>query len=68
MDQAQEIAPMRQAYRTLSQDEQDRVRAIKDAGAVLWLLCEAEPASREASLAKTKAEEAVMWAVKAITG
>jgi hypothetical protein len=42
---------------------------IKDAGAFLLKMIElGTPPGREASLAKTKVEEAVMWAVKGLTG
>lgn len=41
--------------------------AIKDAGAAFLELIGGLGTSRETSLAKTKVEEAVMWAVKHIT-
>ena len=41
--------------------------AIKDKGAEFLMLVEGVGGSRELSLAKTKIEEAVMWAVKHIT-
>ncbi len=40
---------------------------IKDAGAAFLKLVDGIGPSREMSLAKTKIEEAVMWAVKHIT-
>ena len=59
---------MRHEYRVLSDGEKIDMRAVKDAGLQLHTIIEQIGASRELSLAKTKAEEAVMWAVKHITG
>ena len=58
---------MRHAYRVLSDDEKQAMQAIKDKGLELWNLIDSIGQSRELSVAKTKAEEAVMWAVKHIT-
>lgn len=58
---------MRHEYRILTDDEKQQMRALKDKGLELLNLIEACGASRELSLAKTKTEEAVMWAVKHIT-
>ena len=58
---------MRHAYRVLSESEKVNMAAIKDAGLVFHDLIEGIGSSREISLAKTKVEEAVMWAVKHIT-
>lgn len=67
---------MRHEYRVLSDHEKATVKAIKDAGAdflgILDCLHRSSPpgaanGSREISLAKTKIEEAVMWAVKHVT-
>ena len=58
---------VRHAYRILSDDEKAQMVAIKDHGAAFLLLCDKIGGSRELSLAKTKIEEAVMWAVKSIT-
>lgn len=58
---------MRHQYRVLSDAEKAQMLAIKDKGAELLALIESCGASRELSLAKTKTEEAVMWAVKHIT-
>jgi hypothetical protein len=58
---------MRHAYRVLSDDEKAQMQAIKDKGLELHDLLESVGQSRELSLAKTKTEEAVMWAVKHIT-
>lgn len=58
---------MRHEYRLLSEDDKRQMKAVKDHGlAFLELLDDVGP-SREVSLAKTKIEEAVMWAVKHIT-
>jgi hypothetical protein len=58
---------MRHEYRVLSDAEKAAMKAIKDKGLELLELIDGQGASRELSLAKTKAEEAVMWAVKHIT-
>lgn len=58
---------MRHGYRVLSDQEKAQMQAIKDKGLELHQLIESIGASRELSLAKTKTEEAVMWAVKHIT-
>ena len=58
---------MRHQYRVLSDDEKAQMQAIKDKGLELHNLIESVGQSRELSLAKTKTEEAVMWAVKHIT-
>jgi len=59
---------MRHTYRTLTGTEQDQMRAIKDEGLKFHSLIKDIGASREISLALTKIEEAVMWAVKHVTG
>ena len=58
---------MRHQYRVLGDDEKAQMQAIKDKGFELHDLIEGIGASRELSLAKTKTEEAVMWAVKHLT-
>jgi hypothetical protein len=58
---------LRHEYRTLSDEEKARIQAVKDAGAHFLGLCQAAGASREISLARTKIEEAVFWAVKHLT-
>ncbi len=58
---------MRHEYRVLSDVEKAQMRALKDGGLALHALIESIGNSRELSLAKTKCEEAVMWAVKHIT-
>ncbi len=59
---------VRHQYRILSDDEKAQMAAIKDAGATLLLLIEGMGGSRELSIARIKTEEAVMWAVKHLTG
>lgn len=58
---------MRHQYRVLSGSEKKSMQDVKDAGLVFYDLVGALGESREVSLAKTKIEEAVMWAVKHIT-
>jgi hypothetical protein len=58
---------MRHAYRVLSDAEKAQMQALKDKGLELHALIESIGKSRELSLAATKTEEAVMWAVKHIT-
>ena len=63
---------MRHEYKVLSENEKIDMQAIKDAGLDFYRHIETieshSSTSRELSLAKTKIEEAVMWAVKHITG
>jgi hypothetical protein len=59
---------MRHQYKVLSDAEKANMLAIKDAGLAFHELISGLGNSRETSLAKTKVEEAVMWAVKHITG
>lgn len=59
---------VRHQYKVLNDIEKQQILSIKDQGLnFLNLLNQFQP-SRELSLAKTKIEEAVMWAVKGITG
>lgn len=58
---------VRHTYRVLSDAEKAQMIAIKDAGAALLNAIDVCGGSRELSLAKTKTEEAVMWAVKHVT-
>lgn len=72
--------PFRKQYRELSQEEKARVDAIKEKAGELHALLDHEfPRSsagitmpglgaREMALARTKLEECVMWATKAVTG
>jgi hypothetical protein len=73
---------MRHQYRVLRDDEKEQMRDIKDAGLAFVALLhsiggttkeftlghDARQSSRELSIAQTKIEEAVMWAVKHVTG
>lgn len=58
---------MRHGYRVLSDAEKAQMQAIKDMGLDFWNVLDQIGSSRELSLAKTKIEEAVMWAVKHVT-
>ena len=59
---------MRHQYRVLNDDEKAKMVRIKDWGAQgLNMLQDCVPVGRERSLAITKLEEAVMWAVKGLT-
>ena len=58
---------MRHEYRVLSDAEKADMKSIKDAGLAFHDMISRLGIGREISIAKTKAEEAVMWAVKAIT-
>jgi hypothetical protein len=60
---------MRHAYRVLSDEEKKMMVELKDAGLALWQKIHAleEAGSREISIAKTKCQEAVMWAVSHLT-
>lgn len=59
---------MRTRYRELTADDQRDMGEVKRLGAEFYNYVNALGANREISLAKTKVEEAVMWAVKSITG
>lgn len=58
---------MRHTYRVLSDEEKALMVEIKDAGAAFLQLIAGMGNSRELSIARTKTEEAVMWAVKHLT-
>lgn len=58
---------MRHAYRVLSDEEKATMQAVKDMGLEFHNRIAGIGTSRELSIAKTKVEEAVMWAVKHIT-
>lgn len=59
---------MRHQYKVLSDAEKANMLTVKDQGLALHDFLSSLGNSRELSLAKTKVEEAVMWAVKHITG
>jgi hypothetical protein len=59
---------MRHQYRVLGDAEKANMAKIKDKGLEFHEFVAGLGQSREISIAKTKIEEAVMWAVKAVTG
>ena len=58
---------VRHTYRVLSDEEKAQMVAFKNIGAAFINACDAIGDSRELTLAKTNAEQAVMWAVKHVT-
>lgn len=58
----------RQEYRPLTTLERMQVEETKSKAELLMTALKAQKPSRENSLAQTKLEECVMWAVKGITG
>ena len=58
---------VRHQYRVLSDAEKQQMVDIKDLGAAFIHKCGEIGGSREMSIAVTKIEEAVMWAVKHVT-
>lgn len=58
---------MRHQYRVLSDAEKAQMAQIKDLGLLFDNLINTLGSKREYSIAKTKIEEAVMWAVKGLT-
>ena len=58
---------VRHEYRVLNEREKGQMRAFKDMGLAYIEMCDEMGKSRELSLAKTKMEEAVMWAVRHVT-
>jgi hypothetical protein len=58
---------MRHQYRVLSEAEKAAMQKLKDDGLAFHEYVHSLGQSRELSIAKTKIEEAVMWAVKHIT-
>lgn len=59
---------MRHQYKVLSAVEKDQMLAVKDAGLSFWEMIDRMGNSRDLSLAKTHVEDAVMRAVRHITG
>lgn len=66
-DRRTENNVMRHNYRALTAEEKMQMQGLKDQGLAFIEACDGIGTSRELSLAKTKMEEAVMWAVKHIT-
>jgi hypothetical protein len=58
----------RKAYRTLEAEEAAAVESLKVHAEAIEALIKKFPARREAALAMTNLEQAVMWGVKHITG
>ena len=58
---------VRHNYRVLTDAEKAQMVELKDIGAAFLAKCDEIGQSREMSLAKTNAEQAVMWAVKHVT-
>jgi hypothetical protein len=58
---------MRHQYPILSDEEKDQMQNIKDLGLLFEKAISMLGSKREYSIAKTKIEEAVMWAVKGLT-
>jgi hypothetical protein len=58
---------MRHEYRVLTDLEKQQMQDVKDAGFRLHAILGNIGDSRELRLAKTRIEEAIMWAVKHIT-
>jgi hypothetical protein len=59
---------MRSKYRELTGPQKRQIEEVKEMARHLYGLFLGIGDSREMSLAKTKLEECVMWATKAITG
>ena len=58
---------VRHNYRVLTDTEKAQMVELKDLGAAFLAKCDEIGLSREMSLAKANAEQAVMWAVKHVT-
>lgn len=58
---------MRHEYRVLTDEEKFYMKDVKDKGLKFINLIDHIGSGREYSLAKTKIEEAVMWAIKGLT-
>lgn len=66
-DQRTDNNVMRHEYRVLTNAEKALMQSIKDKGLDIYNTLTLMGDSREISIAKTKAEETVMWAVKHLT-
>lgn len=64
---AEDVMRSGKPLRALDASEIANMNAVKSAGRDFFDLVSSMGSSREISLAKTKVEEAVMWAVKGIT-
>jgi hypothetical protein len=58
---------MRHQYRPLASTDLRDMERVKDMGLAFWIVLDKLGDSRELSLAKSRIEEAVMWATKHIT-
>lgn len=58
----------RKTPRALTVGDLAAVDRIKDTASTLHALFDSESPNRELAIAKTRLEEAVMWAVKGVTG
>lgn len=58
---------MRHGYRKLTDQEKLDMSNVKDKGLEFWELVDKLGAGRELAIAKTKIEEAVLWAVKHVS-
>lgn len=67
-DRRVENNTVRHQYRILSDKEKADMLELKDLGLVFITKCNELGKSRELSLAITKAQEAVFWAVNHVTG
>ncbi len=60
--------PFRRTYRPLRDLEKMQIDEVKQKAEVLLAALKSHAPSRENSLAQTKLDECVMWAVKGLTG
>lgn len=59
---------MRQESRPLTDKEQDAIRTVKGMGETFYKYLSSLPPTRQRDMAMARIEEAVMWAVKGISG